>query len=123
MALAEGLRSEARRLIEAANTASDAEAKRNMARRCVELSQRAELIERAETNPKLVERYIRFCQYRLAGGLSDAAYREILDHLLSDLMELRSTLARREPAAFHRPEHTKRLAPRRVPRLAKIGPV
>jgi hypothetical protein len=88
MTLAERLRSEARRLIEAAKSASDPEVKQKIALRCVELSQRAEIIERAETSPELIERYIRFCQYRLAGGPSDAEYRKVVDQLLSDLNEL-----------------------------------
>ena len=80
MALAERLRSEARRLLDTTKSASDPEAKQKIARRCVELSQRAELIETAETNPELIERYMRFCQYRLVAGLSDAEYREVLEH-------------------------------------------
>jgi len=122
MALAERLRSEARCLLEAEKSASDPEAKQKIALRCVELSQRAELIETAETSPELIERYIRSCQYKLAGGLSDAEYRESVEQFLSDLNELlievraekRSRVSR--AMAYHAPRTGSR-----VSHLAKIG--
>jgi hypothetical protein len=122
MGLAERLRSEARRLIEAAKSASDPEAKQKIAHRCIELSHRAELIEMAETRPELIERYIRFCQYRLAGGLSDAEYREVVEHLLSDLNELLVDLRTKKLSSVSRAGACH--APRTGSRLshwAKIG--
>ena len=88
MVSAEELRNEIRRLTDEAKQTSDPDRRCRLAIRCVDLAQRAELVERATNNPELLERYIRYCQHMLAGGLTDKPYRELIEFLLCDLNDL-----------------------------------
>jgi hypothetical protein len=88
MVSAEELRDEIRRLTDEAKQTSDLDRRCRLALRCVDLAQRAELVERVTNNPEILERYIRYCQHKLAGGLTDKPYRDLIEFLLCDLNDL-----------------------------------
>lgn len=120
MASTEELRTETRRLIDLVKDTSDPELKYNIASRCSELSQRAELIETATNNPEMLERYIRRCQYALAGGLSDKSHREMLERVILDLTEMLSEIRRKSSGGARVRVHQMRRAGSRAVRSAKF---
>ena len=84
----EELRAEAHRLMEAVNNVSDPATKRELAERALELSQRAEALERAGADPWVLRANIDHYQSLLASRTLDAAQRRIIEEMLADAERL-----------------------------------
>jgi hypothetical protein len=96
MVSVEELRAEARRLMEAIKNVADPQIKQQLASRAVELTQRAELLERSE-DPEILRANIRRYQAMLRGGISDPDQRRIVEEMLADAEAILATLRKKAP--------------------------
>ncbi len=92
------LRAEARRLRETVDTVSDPALKREFASRALELSERAEAIERSIEDPSILRANIARYRAMLAGnpGLDDAQ-KPIVQQMLADAETLLDNLLKKTP--------------------------
>jgi hypothetical protein len=93
----EELRVEARRLMEAAKSLSDPAIQKEMAARALELSERAEAIERSIEDPTIIRTNIERYRRMLASGVKDEGQRRILEEMLSDAEALLDNLRKKTP--------------------------
>ena len=88
MSSVEELRAEAHRLREAVNNVSDPQTKQELAARALELSQRAEALERAGVDPWMLRANIDRYRSLLASRTLDAAQQRIIEEMLTDAERL-----------------------------------
>jgi len=84
----EELRAEAHCLREAVNNVSDPQTKQELATRALELSQRAEALERAGVDPWMLRANIDRYRSLLASRTLDAAQQRIIEEMLADAERL-----------------------------------
>lgn len=94
----EELRAESRRLREAVENVSDLDLKRELAARALELSERAEAIERSIEDPSIIRANVARYRALLAGnpGL-DADQKRIVEEMLADAQAVLDRLQTRKP--------------------------
>ena len=88
MSSVEELRAEAHRLREAVNNVSDPQTKQELVARALELSQRAEALERAGVDPWMLRANIDRYRSLLASRTLDAAQQRIIEEMLADAERL-----------------------------------
>ena len=88
MSSVEELRAEAHRLREAVNNVSDPQTKQELAARALELSQRAEALERAGVDSWMLRANIDRYRSLLASRTLDAAQERITEEMLADAERL-----------------------------------
>ena len=92
----EELRAEARRLRESVSNISDPHLKCELAERALQLSERAEAIERSVEHPDILRANIRRFRSMIEQGIEDAAQKLIVEEMLADaeaiLVSLRKDL-------------------------------
>ncbi len=97
MATVEELRAEARRLRETVDNLSDPELKKQFAARALELSERAEAIERSQEDPQIVRSNVERYRSMLAAGIADPDQKRIVEDMLADAEAVLANLSGRAP--------------------------
>lgn len=96
MPSAEELRTESRRLREAAAGISDLQLKQELAERALELAQRAEAVARSE-DPEIIRANIKRYQAMIAVGIADETQRHIVEEMLADAERLLGNSKKQAP--------------------------
>jgi hypothetical protein len=97
MASIEELRAEAHRLMEATDNISDPQMKRELASRALELSQRAEALEREMGDPEILRLNIDRYRSLLNSGNLSSDQRRIVEDMLDDAETLMDNLRKKAP--------------------------
>jgi len=84
----EELRAEARRLRETAKNISDPELQQELAARALELSERAEALERLPENLEIIQANIERYRRMLTAGIDDPAQKRVVEEMLQDAEEM-----------------------------------
>jgi SMC interacting uncharacterized protein involved in chromosome segregation len=90
------LRAEARRLRETVSNISDPQLKRELVERALQLSERAEAIERSVEHPDILRANIRRFRSMIEKGIDDIAQKRIVEEMLADAEAMLASL-RKEP--------------------------
>ena len=84
MRSAEELRAEARRLRQAVENVSDPASKQELAERALQLSLRAEELERSSEAPEIINANVKRYRAMLAAGIEDGQQQRIVEEMLRD---------------------------------------